>query len=53
MSRLAGTFKVAQGLVEGITGLLLALAALGATAGIRRSKAKRAPPRTSGEPDQL
>jgi hypothetical protein len=52
MSRLAGTFKVAQGLVEGITGLLLALAALATTAGIRHSKAKRAPPRTSGEPDQ-
>jgi len=49
MSRLAGTFKVAQGLVEGITGLFLALVALGAAVGIRRSKAKRA---TSGEPDQ-
>lgn len=52
MSRLAGTFKLAQRLVEGTTGLLLALVALGAAAGIRRSKAKRAPPKTSGEPDQ-
>ena len=52
MSRLAGTFKVAQGLVEGTTGLFLALVALGTAAGIKRSKAKRAPPKTSGEPDQ-
>jgi hypothetical protein len=52
MSRLADTLKVAQGLVEGITGLLLALVALGTAVGVRRSKAKRAPPRTSGDPGQ-
>jgi hypothetical protein len=48
MSRLAGTFKVAQGLVEGTTALLAALLALAAVVGIKRSKAKGAPPGTTG-----
>lgn len=53
MSRIAGTFKVAQGLVEGTTGLLAALLAFGAVAGIKRSGIKRsknkgAPPGATG-----
>ena len=41
MSRLAASFKVAQGLVESITGLLTALAALLAFLGIKRWRKKR------------
>jgi hypothetical protein len=48
MSRLADTFKVAQGLVEATTALLAALLALAAVLGIRRSKAKDATASTGG-----
>ncbi|HTZ86597.1 MAG TPA: hypothetical protein VMB05_08000 [Solirubrobacteraceae bacterium] len=42
MSRLADTFKVAQGLVETLTGLITALVALAAVLGFKRAKAARA-----------
>ena len=48
MSRLADTFKVAQGLVEATTALLAALLALAAAMGIKRSRAKRPAPGTGG-----
>jgi hypothetical protein len=38
MSRLAATFKVAEGLVTTLTGLVAALVALGAALGIRRQR---------------
>jgi hypothetical protein len=48
MSRLADTFKVAQGLVEATTALLAALLALAAVLGVRRTKAKGAAASTGG-----
>ena len=42
MSRLAATFKVAEGLVKAITLLIVALVALGAALGIRGRRRKRA-----------
>jgi hypothetical protein len=42
MSRLADTFKVAQGLVETLTALLAALIAFAGTVGIKRRRAKGA-----------
>jgi hypothetical protein len=42
MSRLADTFKVAQGLIEAMTGVLTALLALAAVLGIRRARSKSA-----------
>jgi hypothetical protein len=44
MSRIAASFKVAQSLVESITGLLTALAAFLAFVGIKRWRKKRAKP---------
>jgi MYXO-CTERM domain-containing protein len=43
MSRLAETFKVAQSLVEAMSGLLVALIALAAALGIRRRRKARSP----------
>jgi hypothetical protein len=57
MSRLAGTLKVAQSLVEALTGLVTAAVALLAALGIRKARAKRqesapagAHPGAGGEP---
>jgi hypothetical protein len=44
MTRLASTFKVAQGLVEGLTALILALGALGVALGVKKRREKRATP---------
>jgi len=44
MSRLADTFKVAQGLIEAMTGVLTALVALAAALGIKRARSKGAGP---------
>jgi hypothetical protein len=42
MSRLAATFKIAEGLVTALTGLVIAVLALGAALGLRKWKRKRA-----------
>jgi hypothetical protein len=46
MSRLAATFKVAEGLVKAMTLFVLAVVALGAALGIRRRRKRVAKPAT-------
>jgi hypothetical protein len=47
MSRLAATFKVAQSLVEAVSGLIAALLALAGAVGIRRRRGERPPAKSA------